>query len=221
MIRNFYLQLVLAIVFFVSFPIMGLSQLALELRAGLSTTVVESSNLDHNNYSGGQGVYIGTCLNLPISNRFKLFSSLEFSQNSFRRQVAGMVTDTLSIFRDYYENYRALNIPILLSLEMNEFVSVSAGLAFGYNMSANQKGHESYEGPNTDFFDPSFEKKSANFNPFSIGILSRVQVKMGSRWHCEFGYSHGISNYFEDVTEFDNAKMRTYSLGIGCKISIK
>lgn len=87
MIRNVYLQLVLTIIFFVAFPIMILSQLAWELRAGLSTTVVESSNVNHNNYSGGPGMYIGACLNVPISNKFGLISSIDFSQNSFHRKM--------------------------------------------------------------------------------------------------------------------------------------
>jgi hypothetical protein len=72
MIRNFYLQLVLTIIFFVAFPIMVLSQLSLLLRAGFSTAVVESSNENYNNYSGGPGMYIGVCLNVPNSNKFGL-----------------------------------------------------------------------------------------------------------------------------------------------------
>ncbi len=66
---------------------MILSQLSWVLRAGLSATVVESSNVNHNNYSGGPGMYIGACLNAPISNKFGLISSIDFSQNSFHRKM--------------------------------------------------------------------------------------------------------------------------------------
>jgi hypothetical protein len=87
MIRIFYLQLVLTRIIFVAFPIIVLSQLVWELIVGLSTIIVESSNLDHNNCSGGPGMHNGACLNVPISNKFGLISSIDFSQNSFHRKM--------------------------------------------------------------------------------------------------------------------------------------
>jgi len=190
------------------------AQLKLGLTAGLNSCVVGSAELSYNEYTGLNRPFIGVIGAYSINDKAELIGSICYSRIGFNRQVISTIPDSIDYFKDFKQLTSYLECPVFIQLKLNPIFRIGLGFQGRWAIGAREIGFENEKSLATGYIERDFNRKSVSYSKLDFGPTARLQLNVNDRFSCELHYAHSLGNYFKSDETLDNAKLRTFGLGI-------
>ncbi len=184
----------------------------ISIRCGMNVSNAHAEHPLFDSYSPMMRNYLGFKASRSLNDASALSIGITYSQKGFRRIVNELAPS--GTFNELIKSKSKIDYAEMLvdySRKLNQRVVISGGIYLGIISQIKQ------EGVLRTTSELLYLKSSElpELNRLDYGVSIGLEYQWFERWKLEAQFSQGLKQLYVNSDDYNNAKLRTYSFGIG------